>query len=85
MSHHEIPAPTPTPCPTCGGERFVAEGVPTVLLVPRDSDLPTFPSGYAQAWALANGSSRLWALVCAQCGQTDLFAKDPSELRRKAN
>lgn len=80
MVTHEIAAPTP--CPSCGGERFLAEALPTVMLIPPDSNLNAFNSNWPVAWTLANGGSQMWALVCEQCGKTDLFAKDPAALRR---
>ena len=68
-SRDEIPAPLPTPCPLCQGERFVAESNNNVTL-----------KGQGKVVVL-NNYSTLWALVCQSCGYTLLFAKSPSKIR----
>lgn len=64
--------PNPTPCPTCGGERLLADVGNNVRLVRHGTRLP----------GLSGPTTECWALVCEACGQAMLFAKDPAVLRR---
>ncbi len=67
----EAPAPSPTPCPQCGGERFLAEGVNSVRLVKPGTALPGITGGFTE----------LWALVCSVCGYTTFYTKNPSKIK----
>jgi hypothetical protein len=69
MSTHEAGKPFPRPCPECEGTRIVT--------MVGEADLRRRvcePSSYY---------SRLFAVVCLQCGHTTLFADDLKSLRQQ--
>ncbi len=71
MAHeHEIPLPQPSPCPECHGERFPAAAINSVRLTALGTALPGITGGFTE----------MYALVCANCGYTMFYAKDPSHI-----
>lgn len=71
MSKHQIEAPTPSPCPECGGERISGEAISYVRVTRLGATLP----------GISAPVTSCWALVCLQCGHTTLYAKDPARLK----
>lgn len=71
-SKHEIPAPQPSPCPECHGERVAAKALNDMRLIKPDA---VFPDNRIM--------TELWALACTSCGHTTFYAKDPHVLLPK--
>ncbi len=65
---HQLQAPLPGHCPECRIERIVAQGISTMLLTTPGTSL--------------DATSKLWALVCPQCGYTTFYAKAPTKLAK---
>lgn len=56
------------PCPECGFERILVEGMTTYMGV-KKVGMPA-----------TSGSSALWALMCTHCGHTTFYTKEPQKL-----
>jgi len=69
MSTHEAGKPFPRPCPECEGTRIVT--------TTGEADLRR------QVYYPSSTYSKLFAVVCIQCGHTTLFADDLKSLRQQ--
>jgi predicted nucleic-acid-binding Zn-ribbon protein len=56
-----------TPCPECRGERVLAEALNNIQLARPGTALP----------GITAPTSRLWAVVCINCGHATFYAKNP--------